>query len=300
MNWIILALIPPFIWAFVNVMNKIVRTKHIDSSITYMIIAGPVNLIYIFGFLFLKISTPNIALALFALFTGIMQAIAALCYIKALSIDEVSRVIPLMRLESIFVIIFATLLINEILIPIKYLAFFLILIGGFLISLKKFKGVFSLSKAFYFMVLSSFLWGTSDVFIKYLSRFMDFQSYFMFSRIGAFIFAVALFLIPKFRFNALNNIQRLSKKVLPMILLAEIIGIGGMIIFFYAISIAPVTLVNVLLGFQPFFVLIIASFLSFKFPQILREELNKKVLLTKIFAIILLFVGLFLIQNGVY
>ena len=300
MNWIVIALLPPFIWAFVNIMNKIIRAKHIDSSAAYIIIAVPVNIMYLLGLLFLKISAPTTVFGLCAVFIGVMQAIGALLYVKALSFDEVSRVVPLMRLESIFIIVFATLLINEILTPMKYLAFFLILTGGFLISLKKLEGVFRLSKAFYFMVLSSFLWGTSDVFLKYLSRFMDVQSYFLFGRIGAILFAITLFLIPKCRLEAFSNIRRLTKKVFLMILVTEIIGIGGMVIFFYAISIAPVTLVNVLLGFQAFFVLIIASLLSFRFPHILQEELNKKVLLIKVFAIILLFTGLFLIQNGIH
>jgi drug/metabolite transporter (DMT)-like permease len=281
-------------------MNWIlIRSKYIDSSIAYLAISCSLNVVILVGLFFIKIQSPDILFTILGLIAGILHGVAALIYIKAISLEEVSRVIPLMRFESIFVILFATVFLNEILTPIRYIAFFMILTGGFMLSIRKTVGVFKLSKAFYLMILTSILFSAGDVILKYLSSFMEFHSYFFLQRIGTILFVLFLFLIPTYYKKTILNIKRLNLKSISLVFTAQMLALVGIYVFFYAISIAPVSLVNVLIGFQPLFVLIIASFLSFKFPQILKEELNKKVLLTKMFAIILLISGLFLIQNGV-
>ena len=60
----------------------------------------------------------------------------------------------------------------------------------------------------------------------------------------------------------------------------------------YALKLAPVSSVTVVGSVQSVFVLAMAAVLSFKFPKILKEELNKKVILQKSIAMILMVIGL--------
>jgi drug/metabolite transporter (DMT)-like permease len=300
MNWIILALIPPFLWAFMNVLNKIIRKKHIDSTAGYFIISSLFLLVCVFALPFVWKDIPRSWITVAALGIGMAQALGGLLYFKALGLEEISRITPLMRFESIFVIIFAALLINEVLTTQRYIGFFLILIGGFIISMKEIKGVFHLSKAFYLMIGASFLWGTGDVIIKYIIGDAKILPFLLVNRTGAFLFALILLAIPHFRKEFIFHVKSLTKTSIGMIVVSESFALIGFFVFISALSIAPVSLVNVLLGFQPLFVLIIASIISYRMPHILEEPLTKKVLGLKIAGIILLIAGLVFIENGIH
>lgn len=300
MNWIIFALIPPFLWAFVNVLNKIIRTKHIDSTAAYFIIASFFQITCVIALFFVWDQVPISLVIVYAMLIGMMQGLGGFLYFEALDMEEVSRVIPLARFESIFVILFATVLLHEILTSAKYVGFFLILTGGFIIALKELKGVFHLSKAFFLMMGASFLWGTSDVLLKQLSGSTNYLPLFFLNRTGALLFAILLLIIPHFRRDVVTHFKQLTKSSGVLIVISESLALIGLLVFFYAFSQAPISLVNVLLGFQPLFVLIIASIVSYKLPHILDEQLTKKVIGLKIFGILLLIVGLILIENGIH
>jgi len=75
-------------------------------------------------------------------------------------------------------------------------------------------------------------------------------------------------------------------------------GAGASILQNWAIFLAPlvyVAIINALQGINYAFLLVFIIFLSLKFPQILKEEISKKILLQKIIAILLISAGLFLL-----
>lgn len=70
----------------------------------------------------------------------------------------------------------------------------------------------------------------------------------------------------------------------------------GYITLLIAVVNGPVSIVSALGSLQPFFVFVFSLFLSFLLPQILREELTRFDLLQKAFAVILIFVGMWLLN----
>jgi hypothetical protein len=89
-----------------------------------------------------------------------------------------------------------------------------------------------------------------------------------------------------------------KKKTLGIFVSNQALGGGANILQNWAIALAPlsyVAFVNALQGIQHVFLLIFAVFLSFKFPHILKEEFSGKILFQKIFAILLIGVGLALL-----
>ncbi|PIU98265.1 hypothetical protein COS61_02340, partial [Candidatus Wolfebacteria bacterium CG03_land_8_20_14_0_80_40_12] len=82
-----------------------------------------------------------------------------------------------------------------------------------------------------------------------------------------------------------------GKKVIGVISLAEILNLVGKVFITIAIATGYVTLVNALSSVQPFFVLLFAVILSIFYPSIIKEELNKPIIVQKLVAIILMFIG---------
>jgi drug/metabolite transporter (DMT)-like permease len=298
MNWILFALIPPFLWAFANVLNKIIRTKQIESSSAYFIIASLFQVVCVIGLFFTWKDIPFSMTIVYAMLIGMMQALGGFIYFRALGIEEISRIIPFARFESIFVILFASVFMHEIFTPLRYAGFFLILLGGFIVAVKEFRGAFVFSHAFFLMLMASFLWGTADVLLKLLTNSVSYLPLFFLNRTGALLFAILLLFIPKFRKETVMHLKKITSRTSIMLVVSEGLSLFGLLIFFYAFSVAPISIVNVILGFQPLFVFIIASAVAHRLPNLLDEQLTRKAIFIKIAGIILLILGLFFIEYG--
>jgi len=200
--------------------------------------------------------------------------------------------VPLWYLSPLFVLIFAAIFLGEIFTPIKYLGIFFVIIGAILISSKNFPKI-SLGKAFWFMILACLILSGDAIITKYLLNFADFWTIFSYIRIGT-IFA----LIPIFCFSVPDLISMTKEhgpKVITLISLNEMLNLVGVLLITIATAVGYVTLVSALSSIQPFFVLLLAVILTIFYPKILKEEIGKKSMFLKLFAIILMFVGAILI-----
>ncbi len=297
MHWIIIALLPPFLWSFMSVLHKVVREKYIDSSMSLLIMSSFVKIVILLAFLFTDTAVYGTGAGLVPVAVGLVQGLGALCYYKAISLEEVSRVVPLQRTEAVFVVVLASVFLDEVLAPVKYLSFILILFGGFILSLKIPKKILHMSRAVVFILASSFLFGVSNILIKLASYRLDFTSIFLISRMAFVVFSVLLFFVPGNMRTTVRNIRKMNPKALLVLVGAEVFATSGYFVYIYALTLAPVTLVNILVSFQSFFVLGITSLLSMRSPHILSEELNGKILGIKIFAIAVMLLGLFFIER---
>ena len=86
-----------------------------------------------------------------------------------------------------------------------------------------------------------------------------------------------------------------GKKAIGVMSLAEVLNIVGILLITAATASGYVTLVNALSSVQPFFILFFAVVFSIFYPKILKEEIGKSVVLLKLFAIVLMFIGIILI-----
>lgn len=293
MSWILFSVLAALTWAVVNTVDKYILTKYVRKPIIPVMILGVIGLIasfliYLFRG-FADLSYSNMFLCFLA---GIFYILMSIFYFKAVKIEEVSRVVPLFYLSPLFVLLFATIFLGEIFTPLKYLGIFMLVIGAILISSRNLLKI-SLRKAFWFMTISTFSIAIYYVLLKYLLNFADFWTIFSYIRIGT-IFA----LIPMFYFyfpNLLSTVKEHGKGVVGIISANETLNLMGVLFSVIAVSIGYVTLVKALSSIQPFFVLLFTVILSIFYPKILKEKITKSIVLLKLFAIILMFVGMILI-----
>lgn len=293
MSWILFSILAALTWAIVNTIDKYVLTKWVKKPIVPVMILGIIGLLasfLVFVFHgFSELSFPNIILSFVA---GIFYILAIIFYFKAVKIEEISRVVPLFYLTPLFVLILATIFLGEIFTPMKYLGIFLLVIGAILISSKNFIKL-SFGKAFWFMVLASLTLSINAVVTKHLLNFADFWTIFSYTRIGTIFVLIPIFY---FSFPDLVAVAKEhGKKAIGVMSLAEILNIFGILLITIATAIGYVTLVNALSSVQPFFILFFAVILSIFYPKILKEEIGKSIVLLKLFAIILMFIGVILI-----
>ncbi len=111
--------------------------------------------------------------------------------------------------------------------------------------------------------------------------------------LGGGLGAASFLILPKIR--KLIFSQKFTQKMSGLFILGQIFGGVGVISLFYAIFLAKpvqVPLINALEGIRYAFLLLFVFVLAKKFPQLLKEEISKKVILQKIIAILLIGTGL--------
>ncbi len=293
MLWVLFSIAAALIWAVTNIIDKYVLVKWVKNPIVPAIILGIVGvlttiIIYLLQG-FQPLSSLNIALALFS---GIPLMLITVFYFKAAKIEEISRVVPLFYLAPLFILILGAIFLGEVFKPLQYLGIFLLIIGAITISTKNFKKI-RITKASLLMTLAALMISIWAIITKHLLNYADFWTIFSYTRIGTIFI-----LIPMLCFSypdLVSTTKKHGRKAISIIFLNQSLVIIGSILITVATAIGYVTLVNALVSVQAFFVLLFTIILGISYPKILKEDIKKSIIITKLIAIVLMFTGVLLI-----
>lgn len=297
MTWLVWAILASLIWASCNLIEKVLLSKYVDSTIFYTVAIGFTNLLPLLLVPFQGLTIPPLHLLILSILTGTLYIYLLIPYFQALAIEEASRVVPLWRFTPLFVLIISGSVTNERLNYTEIIAFILLVLGGLLISIKRISDTFRLSKAFYLMLLSSLISAIYGSLTKLVYLHLDYADGFTWLRIGTFLSAISFLAVKKYRREVTNSFKTLSNNIMLIVILSVGLDFMGLIFYNLAVSMAPVSLVSALAGIQSVFVFLFSAFLSVKYPQLLREDLNRSTVIQKLLAISLIVIGTMMITH---
>ncbi|MFA6463829.1 MAG: hypothetical protein WCV55_02385, partial [Candidatus Paceibacterota bacterium] len=147
------------------------------------------------------------------------------------------------------------------------------------------------------MISSGVLISLSDVFFKKYSTINEFIPSFFWNQIGIAIFGIICFcFIASYRKHFLA-VFKISKTAIAINSLSELILISSALVNYYALLIAPVTLILLVnYTFQPLFVFIEGVIITLLFPKILTEKISKKHIFQKIVSILIMSAGIYFLN----
>jgi len=291
-EWVLFALFSTAVWAIVNVIDKNVVSKKIKNLGTVLIFDGigaiiaSLVILFIFG-----IVVPEINILIISILSGLLWIPAGYLYYKALQKDEVSRVVPIFLTIPIFTAILAAVFLGEIFTLPIYLGIMLVVAGAILISIKISEN-FKFGKGFWFILGASLIITVESLMLKFALGSYDFQTVFYWNRIGVILGIIPVFLIYK---KSFFNTIKTKLKYGGIVTFSNLISEVALIVFIFAMSLGPLTLVTTIGATQPLFVLIMAVGLSILFPHIIKENIEKKSVGIKLLAIGLMIVGSYLV-----
>lgn len=294
MSYLLIAIFAYFINAAVSVTDKFLVSKKIPDSIAYAFYIGILSIFACLFIPFIKFSVPPIKILLIALASGAIFLFALLLFFSVLFKEEVSRISAIVfgGLMPIFVLIFSALIIGEKLSINQIIAFVFLVAGSALIYRPDKTAGGGQNKHFIKLFLTAAFFALSYVLAKWVYIYQPFMNGFIWTRIGSFLAALFLFIFPKNR-QAIFKTGK-SVKARSGFLLAGNKALAGLyfVLFNWAISMGSVTMVNALQGIQYVFIFLITLLLSSKFPDIIKEDLDKREIWKKFLAIILIGIGL--------
>lgn len=293
MLWEFLAILAACFWAVGNLVDKIIVSKIIKQPMTAVIMLGIISLLSFSAILISgRLTWFGWPQALLGLTAGICYTLMNVCYIKAVQLEEISKIIPLFALSPIMVALGAGIVLHEVFSSQTYLAIALILIGAVVLSANKFER-FKLNQAFWLMVGASASIAITEVIQKYLLHGHPFWSVFAYSRLGSGLAILPIAWL--YRDEFLGLIKNHKVKSVGFLSLSSLLNIMGILTVVIASSQGFVTLVNALTQVQPLIVLILTMIASFIIPHIIQEEQGIKIFVRKFGSIAAMFIGVILI-----
>jgi len=300
MTWLIAALSTYLILAVVFLVDKYLLTQRISSPKLYTFFVGMLGGGAILLIPFVDFGFPGFSQLILSLVAGALYIFALLWLYKSLQAFEASRVVPAITgILPIFTLLIAFLVSRgEATLSLKTGVAFLVLILGSVLIAKERKKEFSL-RVLKAAAITAFLLALSFVLIKYVYLAQPFWQGFIWMRAGGVLMALLLFvLFREVRGNLFTAKEGFSKKTGIIFVVNQGFGAAAGVLQNWAIALAPlafIAIINALQGTQYVFLLIFTLILSLKFPNIIKEEISREVIIQKVIAILLIGGGLALL-----
>ena len=274
-------------------IDKIVISKgYIKNPLVYIVLNGVMNVFLIFLLPFVSFEPIRAADLLIGLLGGILFGAGVSIYYKAVQYEEISRIVMVGQLGPIFVLVLSYLFLNEALTISSFIGFLFLVAAGFAVSYRKVKGSFKISAAFGLMLASVLLTGISLIIAKHIYSITSFWSAFLWLRVTGFT-ALLVLLLPSVRRKTLSTLKAMKPRIKGLMIFKMVIDFSAFVFGGYALMKGPTSLVAALSSsLLPLFVFILALAVSVYFPKIIKEEVDKKSILTKLAAIALVIIGI--------
>lgn len=305
MNWLLITFLAYFLLGLEIVLDKFLlsskRVSHPAIYTFYSALTGLFALVFVpFGFHFI-----DYVEIFYCFLGGIIFIYGMFSLFSALDSSEASRVAPVVGAVvpiTVFFLSFGYL--GERLTGKEIIGFIFLIFGGLLISLD-----YSLKKGakifvgFKRSILAGiFLAAAATMFKGFYSR-DNFLNVYIWTRIGAFLGVLFLFLVPKWRkvilgsLSKFKNPQKEHQRSGVLYIISRSMGGAGSILKEKATSFAAasVTLVNALVSVEYAFVFVLGILMSFWFPNIFKEKKDWLTSAQKIISIIIIASGIVLI-----
>ena len=285
------------IWAFTSVIDKIVISKgYIKSPFVYIVLNGLMNVLLIFLLPFFSFEPLKFTDFLIAMFAGISLSAAVTLYYKAVQYDEISRIKIIFQMEPILILLLSFLLLGEVLTKSHMAGFLFLFAAGIIVAYKKERSSFRMSRAFYYILIAMVLGALYYVSSKHIFNVTGFWSGFLWLRL-ANSSALAVLLAPSVRGEFAETFKNMKKSVIGLLGFKMLIDFSAFVFANYALLKGSASLVGVLeSAVAPLFTFVIALFITLYFPRIIKEEINKKAILTKLLAIVFVATGIIFIN----
>jgi drug/metabolite transporter (DMT)-like permease len=271
MSWFYLALLAPLLYAAVNLLDDNLLSFVYKSPYLATTFAGFFGALPLLSRVFLPASSIAVWPALLAMIAGFLTIAYYFFYFKGLDSDSPSTVIALFSLAPATIPFFAHFIVHERLTAMEIVGFLIVLVASMGLAVSSLKQ-FKLSKALLPVVIAVVFMDVISIITKYVYQRVDFYPAYLYFSAGMGMGGLC-FLLLKFSDNkvGLAEIRKSIKKLLPLFIVAELIGMSAELTLNLAIARGSVSLVKVIEGIQPMFVLLIALALYPVSPKYFRE-----------------------------
>jgi drug/metabolite transporter (DMT)-like permease len=271
MSWFYLALLATLLYAIVNLFDDNLLRFVYKSPYLAVTSAGFYGALPLLSRLFIHASNISLNLALLSVLAGFLTLVYYFFYFRGLASDTPAVVVALLGLAPATIPFLAHVFVHEQLLPLEIVGFVVVLVASLglaVVNIHKFK----FSQALGMAVAAVIFMDITAIMTKYVYERAAFYTVYLYFSAGMGLGGLG-FLCLGYRQNTatLKSIKQKLRRILPVFVVAELIGVGAELTLNLAISRGPVSLVKVIEATQPLFVLFISFGLFPLAPRYFRE-----------------------------
>jgi drug/metabolite transporter (DMT)-like permease len=300
MSWLLFAFSGPILWAVSTHFDKYLVEryfKHSDVAVLLLFTAFigvlPLPLIALYDPTIANHDLGTIALIIFS---GILYMGGLSFYLRALQSEEASVVSPFFQTVPLFGYVLAYLVLGETL-SIRQMAGGILIVAGALIVSLRFDRqarTFKL-RLIMLMLICGLALALSGLIFKIFAISVDFWTTTFWLLAGEAIFGGAMLAIAPYRRQLAVALRANAVALLTIGGSNELINLGGTLGSRYALTLAPLSIVQAIGSTTTLFVFAFGFALSVLFPRFARETLSRRDMLQKGVAAILVAAGVALV-----
>ena len=295
MTWVLYALGSAVTFSLVSTLDKVLLQKYIPSSRVFIILVGFVQLLLALIVLPLASFTGYGADdAAIAIGSGLVTGAYLILLFWAISLQDVSRVVPVASTYPIFIAVIAQFFLGEELGVLAWTGICVTVAGVGLMSFGPTARASDMGKGqtmvFALLVTASLLFGLTQIMSKVVADDMDVWTLLMWRMLGAAAVCIALLV----KTQVVPDIMRALRNpsAVGLLLLTEgALVLVAMVFTLEAIYNGPVSLASTVMATRPLFVFGLGIALSMGASNVLNEPLEGRILATKLLAIAMMVAG---------
>jgi len=293
--WFFYALTSVVFFGFTTIVDKLMLETRLSSFSYFVSFVPPAFVFSICVLLFFPTNIFSIPYAI-AFVAGLISAGGYFLYVVSIRKEEASRIAALTSLSPAFVAVLALFLLNEIFPAQSYIGIILMILGSALISYKRnhVKTIIPFSLILV-LIATNFVYSLDQTLSKISLDQISFWPFLMMFMFGRFAVAFPGLGIPSVRRKCFSEIKKLKRNFTLTLASGSIMWSLTIILFFYAASLGPITLVSTTSLISPLFTLFFAILITKYLPKALKEEIDRKTVALKLVAIVLILLGTYLI-----
>ncbi|MGB6534907.1 MAG: EamA family transporter [Xanthobacteraceae bacterium] len=286
MSWLLFAFSGPVLWAIsVHFDKYLVERFFKESNVAVLLLftafVGLVLLPFIWFFepSVLRLGLGGIALIMLS---GILYMTGMLLYLRALQSEEASVVAPFFQASPLFGYVLAYLVLGETLSGRQMAGGAMIIVGALVVSLRfgHLGGSFKARLAM-LMLACGFIMAVSGLIFKIYALRVEFWTTIFWMFVGEAAFGAALLMVPTYRREFLALLHANTTALLSINASNELINLGGGLGNRFALTLAPLSLVQAVGSTTTLFVFAFGIVLSLLYPRFGREDLSGRELAQK-------------------
>ncbi len=296
MDWLIFALIGTIFFSAAGVLDKLLLSSYACDSKAYIVcqvLAQQIFTVPIVVIMGIDFVYPESAMAM-AL--GALQLLPSVFYLRAVQVEEASRVAALEYFYPVFVFLGAFIFLGESLAPKHCIGGLLLIISVLLISYRH-KGKGSLGISTISPALRPFItyWISMAIYciaLKCLLASMDEWQLYAWSSLGSLMTALPLLASPSVR-GEVRGFFESGTSTVGTLISEETFMFLGIIFSIFAYALGSVALVTSVGALQPMLTLILVVALGLFLPGRVKEELDRNSLVQKGLSFVVVVIGIY-------
>ena len=237
----------------------------------------------------------------YSLLAGILNGLWILLYLKAINRSGVSKTAPLLQTIPAFGLILAYFTLGEVLTTQQIIAMTTLLLGA--VVLMRISSDHRLKidfRTFGLMLSSAFLVALSQTFFKLATVTTDYFSATLVLWFGFLFFGMVLHLgVKGYRKQFNYMFADRVKRVFSLNAANELFDSLGELLFFAAIMIGPLALVQSLNAYEPFLIMVFSVILTLMYPKYFSESLSERDILQTTLGILIVLTGSMLLYTNI-